>query len=67
MTHFAHDLLAADPDALSRLKQVLHGEETAPAPAPSLAERFGGLPAAASPRKPRRRRQAATAGSLVTP
>ncbi|GBU18968.1 MULTISPECIES: hypothetical protein [Methylobacterium] len=70
MPHLAQDLLSADPDALARLRTLLHGE-TPPASAPDPAERFGaaaGLPmsdAAPAPkpttRRPRRRR------ALVTP
>ncbi|GJE44996.1 hypothetical protein [Methylobacterium soli] len=49
MSHFSQDLLNADPDALARLRQVLHGS-LVPAPAsPSLAERFGAGPGGVSP------------------
>ncbi|WP_336488001.1 hypothetical protein [Methylobacterium nigriterrae] len=41
MSHFSENLLAADPEALPRLRTILHGEAEPAAPPPDAAERFG--------------------------
>ncbi|GJE58749.1 hypothetical protein [Methylobacterium trifolii] len=41
MSHFSHDALANDPEALERLRTVLHGREAGGSfTVPSLADRF---------------------------